>query len=66
MKSFHCVTRAREIPLHVKLDLLQIFSEQLQFAPVLSFPYTWRGKGKAAFPQQYFPDLSTCMGASLL
>lgn len=25
MKSFHCVIRAREIPLHVKLDLLQIF-----------------------------------------
>lgn len=66
MKSFYSVTRAKEIPLHVKFDLFQIFSEQLWFAPVLSFPHAWKGKGKAAFLHQYFPDLGTCMCASLL
>jgi len=66
LKSFHCVTGAREIPLRVKLDLLQISSEQLQFVPTLSFPHTWSRKGKAAFPQQYFPDLRACVSAALL
>lgn len=66
MKPFHCITRAREIPLHVKLVLLQSFLWTAVIAPTLSFPLPQRGRWKAAFPQHYFPDLRTCMGASFV
>lgn len=75
MKLFHYVTRAREIPLHVKLDLLQSFLWTAAIAPTLSFPFPQRRRWKAAFPQRrwkaafpqhYFPDLRTSMGASLV
>lgn len=57
MKPFHCITRAREIPLHVKLDLVQSFLWTTMIAPMLCFPFSQRGRWKAAFPQHYFPDL---------
>lgn len=66
MKPFHCITRAREIPLHVKLVLLQSFLWTAVIAPTLSFLLPQRGRWKAAFPQHYFPDLRTCMGASFV
>lgn len=66
MKPFYCVTRAREIPLCVKIRSVAEFFVNSCDCTHTVFSLFIEKEEKGSLSTALFPDLRTCMGASLV